>query len=210
MAACQPLNFDLWEAITQTPLYEGQLGPVRILIHGKVLDVASNYGRFSALSPTSVSVDIESRFLHRGVALGNIRHPVLASALNLPFRNFAFDTVLAMGILDHIPMARIRDFLDELTRVTNVHGTVIIQVTSSYSPYALGASREYGDYVHAYSPFRLRNELRRRGWETIAILSSGLAGRLSILPRTISAFVPWAVHVTFAFRRRILSPDGTR
>src|SRR5213594_4146135 len=54
LKANQPLDFSRWESIAQSSLYRGQLEPVQRWISGRVLDVASNYGRFSALTRTAV------------------------------------------------------------------------------------------------------------------------------------------------------------
>jgi len=194
-------DFGFWESFTRSPLYLSQLRPLQAWIQGDVLDVASNYGRFSALAETTVSVDLETRFLQRGRELGNIRRPVTASALALPFRDRSFDTVLAMGIIDHIPYAEIPLFLDGLARVALGDGSIIIQITSPYCFFALRHFRAYHDYVHAYSPLRLRKQMLQRGWHACGVFSSGLVGSFSVLPRTVNALVPWAPHVTMRFRR---------
>jgi SAM-dependent methyltransferase len=196
------LSFDEWETTTQSHLYRKQLEPLKIWIKGRVLDVASNYGRFSALATSPVSVDIERKFLRRGIQLGNIKHAIVASALSLPFRSRAFDTVLAMGIIDHIPEVMMPQFLDELTRVTNDAGVVIIQVTSPYSVSSAVNMKHYGDDLHAYSPFRLLRQLGKRGWKPVSTLSSGVVGMPRVMPYTVDAFLPWAVHLTVMFGRR--------
>jgi len=187
--------------LTQSPLYKGQLKPVRAWIQGTVLDVASNYGRFSALTRTAVSVDIEREFLARGLRTANITQAVVASALSLPFRDRTFDTVLAMGIIDHIPFVHISGFLGELIRVAKSTANIIIQVTSPYSFFALVNLKFYGEYLHSYSPFLLARQLRERGLVLLWTLSSGVFGSMDVMPRTVDAFVPWAVHLTLIFAR---------
>lgn len=118
-----------------------------------VLDVASNFGRFSALTRASVSVDIEEDFLRQGIRLGNITRAILASALTLPFKDRSFDTVLAMGIIDHIPWNQTSQFLEELIRVAKKSATVVIQVASPYSLYAATHLKYYGDYIHPVLAF---------------------------------------------------------
>src|SRR5712692_6968886 len=202
MRADRLATFDFWESYTQSPLYQGELEPIKKWIRGTVLDVASDYGRFSVLSSSSVSVDIERKFLLRGADLGNISHAVAASGLALPFKDRTFETVLAMGIIDHVPIGLTPRLLDELTRVATDSGTVVIHVTSPHSPLAVVNHRNYGDYLHPYSPSVLRRQMRARGWETTGTLSSGLAGWMSLLPYTVKSYVPWSVHVTLAFRLR--------
>jgi SAM-dependent methyltransferase len=195
-------DFSQWEATTQLPIYLGQVEFVRRWVRGTVLDVASNYGRFSALnSGSTVSVDIERRFLKRGMELGYVRSPVISSALELPFKDKTFDTVMAMGIADHIPLHLFRGFIDEVVRVVSPSGRVLVQVTSPYSPYAIWRLRSYGDWIHPVSPFRIVSELKRRGLKLNDAISSGILGSLTISPRSVSAFVPWAVHVTIVASR---------
>ncbi len=111
-------DFSDYETITQQAFHWEQVGPIRSWIHGLVLDLGANFGRFSALSPSTVSLDIGRRWLVRGIELGNIRRAIVGSVLSLPFKTQRFDTVLALGIMEHIPFVSMSDFLDEVTRVT--------------------------------------------------------------------------------------------
>jgi ubiquinone/menaquinone biosynthesis C-methylase UbiE len=116
-------DFSNWEkSTTKEPVMSAQPEAVRRWVHGCTLDVASNYGRFSALSPNCVSIDMEHKFLVRGRETGRIKRAVVGDALSLPFVDQSFDTVLAMGIMDHIPPAMIPRFLDEVTRVVAEDG----------------------------------------------------------------------------------------
>ena len=199
----KPLDFSEWESSTQRPLYTGQLEPVRSWIRGKVLDVASNYGRFSALSSSSISVDIETKFLKRGIETGRISRAVVGSALSLPFRDASFDTVLAMGIIDHIPHPSAQRFLNEITRVAADESRVIVQVTSPLALFVIRNLRSYDEWTHPYSPFRLIRDFRRRRWRLVGSMSSGLIGLIDIVPKTVRSLVPWAVHTTLVFTRQL-------
>lgn len=201
MPAERPLEFGQWETLTQSNFYRSEVNPLGQWVKGAVLDVAANYGRFSVMSRDSVSVDVEPRFLQRGLQLGNITRAVRGSALLLPFRDSTFQTVLAMGIVDHIPWLEIPRFLEELSRVTKDRGTLVIQVTSPYSLLAMASVRYYGPYNHPYSPFLLVRQLRARGWKPVAAFSSGLAGLLGVMTWTIPGFLPWAVHISVIFKR---------
>lgn len=201
MVRGKPLDFRAWESVEQVPLYAAQPPAVRPWLRGRVLDVACNYGRFSRLTESAVSMDVEERFLRRGMQLGTIRRPVVGSALSLPFLDRSFETVLAMGIIDHIPHAQIPRFLDELVRVARPDGSVIVQVTSPYSVWALRKFETYDDYVHPYSPLKLRRQLLRRGWRQSGVFSSGLTGTFTYLPRTTGAFLVWAIHITIRFTK---------
>lgn len=136
----------------------------------------------------------------RGIRQGNITNAVLGTADALPFRSGRFHTVLAVGILEHIPSSRIGAVFDELCRVTQPDGLLIIRTTSPYSPFALFRIGLWSDYLHPYSPFRIRRELCRRGWRATAWMSSGLAGVTKILPRTVPAPVLWARSAIQVFR----------
>jgi SAM-dependent methyltransferase len=189
-------DYSNWESVTTKPFYRGQLPFVERWVHGLVLDIGSNYGRFSAISPSTISLDIDKRWLIRGIELGNIKRAVVGSGAALAFRNELFDTVLAIGVTEHIPPRSMQRFLDELTRVTKPAGTLVIQTASPYAVFSLSRIRIWSDYLHPYSPFRLRRELRERGWRHLTWISSGLVGVTPVLPLTVNGLVPWAVGVT--------------
>jgi len=170
--------------------------PIGRWVRGVVLDVGSNYGRFSSLSESTISLDIDKRSLTRGIELGNIRSAVVGSAVDLAFKRECFDTVLAIGVTEHIPRSLMGRFLDELTRVTRLGGTLVIQTASPYAVFSLSRIRIWSDCLHPYSPFRLRRELRRRGWLHTGWISSGLVGITPVFPDTANGLVPWAVAVT--------------
>lgn len=194
-------DYSVWESVTKQPFYRAQLPLIGRWVHGTVLDVGSNYGRFSALSPSTVSLDIEKRWLVRGIELGNIQRAVMGSGVALAFKNERFDTVLALGVTEHIPPKLIGTFLDEVTRVTKPGGTLVIQTASPWALFSLARIRIWSDYLHPYSPFRLRRELRQRGWRHVAWISSGPVGVTPILPLSVNGLVPWAVGVTQVLSR---------
>ncbi len=167
-------DYSGWESVTKQPFYRAQLPLIGKWVRGLVLDVGSNYGRFSALSPSTVSLDIDRRWLIRGIELGNISRAVVGSAVTLAFKSKRFDTVLAIGVIEHIPPDLMSTFLDELTRVTKPVGTLVIQTASPYAVFALSRIRIWSDLLHPYSPFRLRRELRQRGWRHVSWISSAL------------------------------------
>jgi len=191
-----------WESVSSKPFYQGQIPLIGRWVRGLVLDIGSNYGRFSELSRSTTSLDIDKRWLVRGIELGNITHPVVGSGSDLPFKNGRFDTVLAIGVTEHIPPSSMTRFLDELTRVTKPKGTLIIQTASPYAIFSLSRIRIWSDYLHPYSPFRLRRELRERGWRHVRWISSGLVGVTPVLPQTVNGLVPWAVGITQVLIRK--------
>jgi len=185
-----------WEAVTLKRFYQAQLPPIGRWVRGMVLDIGSNYGRFSAFSPSTVSLDIDKRWLLRGIELGNITRAIVGSGYALSFKSVRFDTVLAFGVTEHIPPSAMGRFLDELTRVTKLQGALVIQTASPYAVFSLSRIRIWSDYLHPYSPFRLRRELLQRGWRHEAWISSGLVGVTPLLPQTVNGLVPWAVGIT--------------
>src|SRR3989449_4622428 len=194
-----------WESVALRPFYQAQMPLIGRWVRGMVLDIGSNYGRFSALSPLTISLDIDKRWLLRGIELGNIRRAVLGSGFDLSFKSERFDTVLAIGVTEHVPPSAMGRFLDELTRVTKPEGTLVIQTASPYAVFSLSRVRIWSDYLHPYSPFRLRRELRQRGWRHVTWISSGLIGVTPVLPQTVEGLVPWAVGITQVLIRKRLS-----
>lgn len=194
-------DFDDYEGITQLPLYRGQIVALARWVKGQVLDVGSSYGRFSALSPTIVSLDLDTRALLRGIELGNIHTAVRGSALALPFDSGTFDTILSIGVAEHVPLFMLSSFLEELTRVAKPGGRLVITATSPYAPFSLLRLSMWRDRLHPVSPFRLRSQLRRRNWRPLVWISTGLLGVTRLLPSTVTAPVPWARTVTQVFCR---------
>lgn len=197
-----------YEFITQLPFYRGQRASVSRWIAGTTLDVGSSFGRLSRLGTHVVSLDLDREALVRGVEIGYIRTAVQGSALALPFHDESFDTVLCIGIVEHIPPSAMPPFLDEVTRVAKQGGRLVIVATSPYAPFALLRLRLWGERLHPYSPFRLRALLRRRGWLPEGWVSTGLLGVTQILPRTVSGLVPWARTIGQVFSRP--HPGGVR
>jgi len=195
-------EFDRYESIVQQPLYRAQIPFIRPWVRGAVLDVGAHFGRLSTLNSSTISLDIGKRWLLRGVELGNITSAVVGSGLALPFKDACFDTVLAIGVAEHIPNSSMVAFLDELTRVTKSTGRLVLQATSPYALFALLRLGIWNDSLHPCSPFRLRRALLRRGWRPIASMSSGLLGVTRILPQTVMSPIPWARSVGQIFVRK--------
>jgi len=191
-----------YEATARLPVYVGQLEPIRAWLRGRVLDVACNFGRLSALSPATVSLDAERTFLLRGIELAKISRPVRGSVASMPFRSGTFDSVMAIGVIEHVPPRDAPAFLNELTRVTNPTGRLIVCVMPKISLFSWYHIRAWDEDHHPYSPLHLRSELRRRGWRPIASFSSGLLGTRRALPGTVASYVPWAALVSHVFTRR--------
>ncbi|MGQ9818462.1 MAG: methyltransferase domain-containing protein [Candidatus Kapaibacteriales bacterium] len=95
-----------------------------------IADIGCGNGRLTKellnLNRFVVSVDVSFENLKKVVAsYGQENHyPVVADALNLPFRNSAFDCIIASEVIEHIPEPK--GLLKELFRVTKKGGVVII------------------------------------------------------------------------------------
>ena len=200
--------YTTYEATAQLPTYRRQLEPIRAWLRGRVLDVACSFGRLSALSPTTVSLDAERTFLLRGIELAKIRQPVRGSVTAMPFRAGSFDTVMAIGVIEHVPPRHEPTFLSELTRVADPTGRLIVCVMPKLSLFSWYHIRAWDEDHHPYSPFRLRSELRKLGWRPIASFSSGLLGTRRALPHTVSSYVPWAALVSHVFTKRRENGNG--
>lgn len=97
-----------------------------------IADIGSGSGRLTKellnLNRLVVSVDVSLENLKKIVAnFGQDNHySVVADALNLPFRDSAFDCVIASEVMEHIPEPK--KLLDELYRVTKSGGILIITI----------------------------------------------------------------------------------
>src|SRR6266511_2942184 len=108
-------DYSTWESVTKRAFYRGQVQPIGRWVRGVVLDAGSNYGRFSSLSESTISLDIDKRSLTCGIELGNIRSAVVGSAVDLAFKRERFDSVLAIEVTAHTPRSSLARLPDELT-----------------------------------------------------------------------------------------------
>lgn len=191
-----------YEEVAELPVYVGQLAPIRRWLRGSVLDVMCNFGRLSALSPDIVSLDAEPSFLRRGIALGKIRRPVRGSVVAMPFRDGSFDTVMAIGVIEHVPERLSSAFLDEVTRVAKSDGRILVCVMPKLSLFSLYHISSWDEDHHPFCPLRIRSELEARGWHPVASFSSGILGSRRTLPRTVDCYVPWAALVSYVVEQR--------
>ncbi len=68
---------------------------------------------------------------------------IVSDATQLPFKNETFSAVTALSILEHIPISRRESFWNEVKRVTQKDGMVILQLPNRYFPIE----------SHSYLPF---------------------------------------------------------
>jgi len=83
-----------------------------------------------------VGVDLVKR-------IGKHHQHVVSDATKLPFKNEIFSAVTALSILEHIPIDRRENFWNEVKRVTQKDGMVIVQLPNRYFPIE----------SHSYLPF---------------------------------------------------------
>jgi len=83
-----------------------------------------------------VGVDLVKR-------VGKHYQHIVSDATQLPFKNETFSAVAALSILEHIPIDRRENFWNEVKRVTQKDGMVIIQLPNRYFPIE----------SHSYLPF---------------------------------------------------------
>ena len=107
---------------------------------GRLLDVGCGIGMlFRRLGPESYQffgIDISHNMLAYCRKGAGAVKPVNVTQSNLeylPFTDEAFDTVVALGVLEYLPHARVG--IEEIARVTKANGTVILSMHNKYSLY---------------------------------------------------------------------------
>jgi len=90
---------------------------------------------------------------------------IIGDAMQLPFRDLAFDTVLATEVLEHLPMPEL--FLQEVARVLADDGTLIVTV-----PFMEPLHEEPRDY-YRFTPYSVSSSLKRYGFDVVHIWQRG-------------------------------------
>ena len=114
-----------WENYLRVEFVEKSIGGRPSLRHGFVLDAGAGTSRF-----VHRGFPGESEILRVDVAR-NARIHVACSVTNLPFRDEAFDLVLALRVLQHVP--RETEALKEILRVTKPGGHILVAVANRNS-----------------------------------------------------------------------------
>jgi SAM-dependent methyltransferase len=135
-----------------------------------VLDVGCGTGRSSALLRSAgahvVGIDPDVGML--GLARARVDSAILAEGERLPFREHAFDTTVAMTVLEFVPDPA--EVLAEMARVTRSPGTVVVGALNPRSAWGLWH----------------RRELRAGPWRTARFLSGRDLVRLGRAQGTVS------------------------
>jgi glycogen(starch) synthase len=117
----------------------------------RILDVGGGYGRITgpfAERHDVTLVDISREMLAEAKARFPVLHVIEANARALPFEDGAFDLVIALDLLCHLP--DLREGTRELRRVTHAGGRVVCDTTNANPLWVLA----YPSYVR-YRPDRL-------------------------------------------------------
>ena len=175
-----------WDKYLRAEFVEQTLGPGPGNRQGLVLDVGAGTSRFvqDRFSKESELIRVD---LSRNDPVN-----VVCSVTSLPFKNGAFELVLAFRVLQHVP--REREALEEILRVTKPGGTIVVAVANRNSWTLLSLHRDNQKlrkripYPHyeLYRRVELETKLKQTGFVRIRIWSA------IFLPEVINRF-PTAV-----------------
>lgn len=140
-----------------------------------VLDLACGPGTYAAAlaegSRRVVGLDLSRELLRRGgAATGRAWRPVAGSGLVLPFRDAAFDTTLALSVLEHTDDRRL---LAEAVRVTRLR--LIAQVPLAEPSLLVESGVLFSHWVdrshlRLYTEASLRDLVDGAGWRLTAFV----------------------------------------
>lgn len=141
----------------------------------RILDVGCGDCFFEAHAPGRfVGIDLEPTRLVRSAARG-VRGLVAGRAEELPFRDEVFDGILAMDVLEHLPLQQAFQFLGEAQRVLQ-HGGIFVVMTFQ----ATQSFWDKPDHVRPYSNKWVRRVLTHEVGAFTVIreyrFSAGIAG----------------------------------
>ena len=175
-----------WDKYLRAEFVEQTLGPGPGHRQGLVLDVGAGTSRF-----VQDRFSTESELIRVDLSRNDPVN-VVCSVTSLPFRNGAFELVLAFRILQHV--RREREALEEILRVTKPGGTIVVAVANRDSWTLLSLHRDNQKlrkripYPHyeLYRRVELETKLKQTGFVRIRIWSA------IFLPEVINRF-PTAV-----------------
>lgn len=97
----------------------------------KLLDVGCGAGyflkRWQTNDKKTFGVDSDNESIEYAKKLG-IKNVLAHSAENLPYPNSEFDVAVCSEVLEHLPQKELPEFLNEISRVIKVNGSLIITV----------------------------------------------------------------------------------
>src|SRR5439155_8660230 len=155
----------------EMPLHRAVLRSVECKLMGRVplvhpvLDIGTGDGHFASVvyrEPIDVGVDVLWRDLREAAARADVYRGVArASAMQLPFRDGCFNTVVSNCVIEHIP--DLNATLGEISRVLAPGGSFATTLPSEHFPDFLlgstifrklglrGLSQSYGDFFNRIS-----------------------------------------------------------
>ncbi|MFX1521054.1 MAG: class I SAM-dependent methyltransferase [Promethearchaeota archaeon] len=71
-------------------------------LRGKILEIGCGTGKSSLEINEAIHVDINAKFLKRGLKKNRLANPICASAYHLPFKENMFDAVLVADTFHHL------------------------------------------------------------------------------------------------------------
>jgi ubiquinone/menaquinone biosynthesis C-methylase UbiE len=171
-----------WDSYLRAEFVERALGSRPGHRQGFVLDVGAGTSRFvqDRFSTESELIRVD---LSRNDPIN-----VVCSVTSLPFRNGAFELVLAFRVLQHV--SREKEALEEILRVTKPGGTIVVAVANRNSWTLLSLHRDNQKlrkripYAHyeLYRRVELETKLKQTGFVRIRIWSA------IFLPEVINRF----------------------
>ena len=161
-----------WENYLRVEFVGKAIDPKPTLRQRFVLDAGAGTSRF-----VHDEFSAESQVLQVDVAR-NGRIDVACSVTNLPFRDEAFDVVLAFRVLQHVPAET--EALEEILRVTKAGGQILVAVANRDSWTMLGVrldnpkwrKRIPYPFYRLYRREELETKLRETGFVPIRIWSA--------------------------------------
>ena len=133
---------------------------------GRILDWGCGYGQVTALmrergldvTPFEHREDARVPGLERLERYPEIEAHVSSEPVRLPFADDRFDSVLSLGVLEHVE--RPEDSLDELRRVLRPGGTLYVYKLPNRFSYLERIAGRLGLYSHGTLPFDTLYDLR--------------------------------------------------
>jgi ubiquinone/menaquinone biosynthesis C-methylase UbiE len=93
--------------------------------------------------------------------------PVHGNAVELPFKKGSFDNTICIDMLHHVPAELLNNVINELIRVTNINGQILLEIKNSFNfliKHNYKRTQKNGPLImHPINPISFRNYLRSKG-----------------------------------------------
>jgi hypothetical protein len=141
---------------------DGELRRHRLDI-GATLDIGCSDGRGSELLTGALGCDIYEPALRRAAAQGRRRLPTIADLRHLPYRDGAFDAVVALDVIEHFDKPDAFAVLSEMERVAR--RLVAVLTPSGFVPQAPGEDEPWQEHRCGFEA----GELEARGYDVVGV-----------------------------------------